>query len=90
MANCKQLAAAPRRHQRLPASVLQPPRSPLTEDTSACGKAKHPGHAEPGGEFPLPHPQPGGLHANDKRGTTQFSTQDFIGWWVSSSTGLKD
>lgn len=54
MANCKQLAAAPRRHQRLPASVLQPPHSPLTEDTSACGKAKHPGHAEPGGSSRSP------------------------------------
>lgn len=40
VAKWKHLASAPCRHQRLPASVLQPPRLPLAEDTSACGKAE--------------------------------------------------
>ena len=35
-----------------------PPRSPLTKDTSACGKAERPGHADPR-EVPAPPPWPG-------------------------------
>lgn len=55
MANCKQLASAPRRHQRLPASMPQPPHSPPTKDILPCGKAERLGHAGPG-EVPTPPP----------------------------------
>lgn len=49
MAKWKHLASAPCRHQRLPASILKPPRLPLAEDTSACGKAEGSGAYRTGG-----------------------------------------
>lgn len=78
VAKWKHLASAPCRHQRLPASIIQPPRSPLAEETSACGKAERSGAYRTGGKSLLPHPLPRGLHSNAKR-TKQFSTQAFIG-----------
>lgn len=82
MAKWKHLASAPCRHQRLPASILKPPRLPLAEDTSACGKAEGSGAYRTGGgggESLLPHPLPGRPHGNAERRTTQFSTRAFIG-----------
>lgn len=79
MAKWKHLASVPCRHQRLPASVLWPPRLPLAEeDTSACGKAEESRGYRSRGKSPHPHLLPSGLQANVKR-TTQLSTQDFIG-----------
>lgn len=49
VAKWKHLASAPCRHQRLPASILKPPRLPLAEDTSACGKAEGSGAYRTGG-----------------------------------------
>lgn len=66
MAKWKHLASAPCKHQRLPASILQPPRLPLGEDTSACGKAEGSGANRTGGKSLLPHPRPRGLHGNAK------------------------
>lgn len=54
VAKWKHLASTPCRHQRLPASVLRPPRLPLPEDTSACGKTEGPGGYPIGGKSLLP------------------------------------
>lgn len=84
----KQLAPAPFRHQRLPASVLQPPHLPLAEATSACRKAEGSRRCRTGGTGPCSSIQCP-LNSTPMPSEGQHSSPNKTLLVVTCSTGLK-